>query len=119
MRSMMDKDNSLKEYLKKLLLLSLEKSKRLVNLKIDDLLPILKEEEEILEELGIRIKFPLEEDQREIILELDRINQRNKELVKRSLFFLEDFFRFINSFEYKGIYGDRVRKNSLVINQIV
>lgn len=120
----MEQKQSLKEkdYFKKLLFLSQQKSKNLISKDINDLLPIIKEEEELIEKIRA-----LKEDRKDlsfIILELKNINQKNKELVVRSLFFLEECLKFLVSFEDKCIYGDRHYGNrhqdkSILFNQVM
>lgn len=110
-------------YLKKLLFLSKQKSKKLICKDINDLLPIIKEEEELLKKVvvGENITALKEGDKRKLtslVLELKEVNQRNKELVVRSLFFLEDCFKFFASFEDNGIYGSKCQDKSMLFNRV-
>ncbi|MDI6785645.1 MAG: hypothetical protein QMD92_02940 [bacterium] len=107
---------------KKLLFLSRKKSKNLICKDINDLLPIIKEEEELIEKIvASKDAMALNKDNKNfnsIVLELKDINQKNKELVVRSLFFLEDCFKFFASFEDKCTYGKRRQDKSMLFNQV-
>lgn len=121
----MEQERLLKEegYFKKLLFLSRQKSKKLICKDINDLLPIIKEEEELVKKVMASkdIMAIREEGKRKldsIVLELKEVNQRNKELVVRSLFFLEDCFKFFASFEDNKTYGNKRQDRSILFDRV-
>jgi len=110
------------DYFKELIHLSQQKNKNLISEEIDDLFPIINQEKklisQIIEEKEIE-SFKEKERLRLVAFELQKINQRNKELVMRSLSFLGELFRYISSFGDKNTYGSKSLPKPLLFNQII